>query len=135
MDDTTLLRTMKNGLMIAGHEMGPVGDHWPAIQAVSKGLEEEFEHHHRNQAVLGELEFHLAEIFHEAEEIAAEANPEDKAQIMAFVKEMWERYYAILEPVDAKMEPDIADLVADETKAFPKMKAAVRIIENLGGRT
>jgi hypothetical protein len=52
-----------------------------------------------------------------------------------FVKEMWERYYAILEPVDAKMEPDIADLVADETKAFPKMKAAVRIIENLGGRT
>jgi hypothetical protein len=134
MDDETLLKTMKNGLMIAGHEMGPAGDHWPAIHAVSTGLDSEFTLHQRNEAVVGEMEFHLAEAFREVEEIAALAEGEDKKRIQAFLNEMWERYYAILEPVAAKHEPDVDDLVTDGVNSFPKMKAAIHILKGLGGR-
>jgi hypothetical protein len=138
MDDETLLTTMKNGLVIAGHEMGAVGDHWPAIRALCAGLDEEFELDRCNQAVLGEMEFHTAEAFRQLEEIAEEAEDEhDKAIIKAFVKEMWENYYAALEPVDAKCKPDIEHLILEDgSNAFPNMHAAVRILKGLlgGGR-
>ncbi|HVY13282.1 MAG TPA: hypothetical protein VHB73_06945 [Alphaproteobacteria bacterium] len=133
MNDETLLKAMKNGLMVAGHEMGPVGDHWPAIHALSNGLDKEFEQADRNEAVVGELEFHLAEAFREIEDIAHECGPQEKAQILAMLNEMWERYYAILEPVDAKSKPSLEDFAGDSAE-FRNMKAAIQILNGLGGR-
>ncbi|MBI3419646.1 MAG: hypothetical protein HY053_05900 [Proteobacteria bacterium] len=135
MDDETLLKTMKNGLMIAGHEMGPVGDHWPALNSISQGLDEEFKRYHCDQAVVGEMEFHLAQAFHELEEIAAVSSAEDQAKIKDILKEMWERYYAVLEPVDPKLEPDPEDLVGEGMQGFPNMKAALETIKRLGGKS
>jgi hypothetical protein len=134
MDDETLLRTVKNGLVIAGHEMGPVGDHWPAIHAISKGLDQEFFKKQTDEAVLGELEFHYADILHEYEEIANSAPPQDKKIIMEFVKQKWEEYYAVLEPIDPKFQPKAEDLMPEGENLFINMTAAAQILRSMGGK-
>lgn len=134
MDDETLLKTVKNGLIIAGHEMGPVGDHWPAIHAISKGLEEEFFKKQTDEAVLGEMEFHFANILHEYEEIANNAPRADRKVIMEFVKQKWEEYYAVLEPIDAKFKPKVEDLMPEGENQFSNMAAASQILKSMGGR-
>ncbi len=133
MNDETLLKTVTNGLMIAGHEMGPVGDHWPAIHAVVKGVQSEFEAHDNRQAVIGEMEFYIADVLRKMEEACESAPAEKQAAIRQFTNEMWERYYAILEPVDAKHEPGNDDLL-DDASCVKHMKSARQIISQLGGR-
>ncbi|MDX1922007.1 MAG: hypothetical protein SFW65_02615 [Alphaproteobacteria bacterium] len=135
MDDETLLQTLKNGLMIAGHEMGPVGDHWPAIHAISKGMEKEFTQKQTDEAVLGELEFHFADILHRLEEKAKQATPEGRKIILEFVKEKWEEYYSIFEPIDAKHMPKSDDLVVEGVNEYSNVSAAFHIINNLGVRS
>src|SRR5262245_37553194 len=127
MDDETLLKTMKNGLMIAGHEMGPVGDHWPALNAISAGLEDEFEEMERDRAVIGEMEFHFAEIIREVEEIAGKLSPEGKAILLEAAKELWDDYYAALEPIAPSNEPDADDIIEDGR--CKNMKAATHILK------
>ncbi|MBY0428499.1 MAG: hypothetical protein K2Q32_04690 [Alphaproteobacteria bacterium] len=134
MDDDTLLRTVKNGLIIAGHEMGPVGDHWPAIHAITKGVEEEFFKMQTDEAVVGELEFRYANILHQYEEIADKSSPEDKKIIMEFVKQKWEEYYAILEPIDKKHIPKTEDIVIEGSSEYTNMAAAAQILNSMGGK-
>jgi hypothetical protein len=134
MDDETLLRTAKNGLMLAGHEMGPVGDHWPAIHAITKGMDKEFETYQRDQAVIGEMEFHFADILRDMEEVAATAPPEERKAMHACINEIWSRYYAILEPVDAKFQPKLDDMLEEGSKEAINLRAATQIIKGLGGR-
>lgn len=132
MDDVTLLKTLKNGVVIAGHEMGPVGDHWPAIHAISKGLDEEFESLHRNEAVLGELEFHMATAFRLFEEAAEHCTPEVKKEIMTTMKTMWDNYYAIFEPIDSKFQPDADDLIPEGDTRKRYIKIAAKIMKDMG---
>lgn len=135
MDDETLLKTMKNGLMIAGHEMGPVGDHWPAIHAVSRGLEQEFETIRRDEAVLGELEFHVAEALRQLEEASHNFSPEEQVKAEKFLREMWEHYYSIFEPVAPSCEPNPDDLLDDEQKkSIKSLDASIHILSRMGGR-
>lgn len=134
MNDETLLRTVKNSLMIAGHEMGPVGDHWPAINAIIKGVDKEFEHMYRNEAVVGELEFHIANSIRQIEEAAATAPKGKKEEIEAFAQDMWQRYYAIFEPVESKFKPSPEELLGDDQGCIKNMKAAANVIRGLGGR-
>jgi hypothetical protein len=134
MNDEILLQTVRNSLMIVGHEMGPVGDHWPAIHAISKGVEEEFEQKDRDAAVVGELEFHIANALRELEDAAEQATPDMKAKIREFVDGMWQRYYAILEPVDSRFEPSLEDLLGSDVSCVRNMRAASHLISSLGGR-
>jgi hypothetical protein len=134
MDDESLLRTVQNGLMLAGHEMGPVGDHWPAIHAISKGIEKEFDSFQRDQAVIGEMEFHFADILRDMEEAAAKAPPEDRKAMHACINEIWSRYYAILEPVAQSCQPKLEDLIEEESKDFINTRAAGQMMKWLGGR-
>lgn len=134
MEDRTLLQTVQNGLMIAGHEMGSSGDHWPAIHAIASGLEEEFAAMHRNEAVVGELEFHIADLLRQMEETAKQAPTAEQPALHQFLQEAWSRYYAVLEPVAAAHEPHAEDLVEDDDPRFIHMQAAAQIISNLSGR-
>lgn len=136
MDDETLLKTLKNGLMIAGHEMGPVGDHWPAIHAITKGLDKEFRQKQTDEAVFGELEFHYAEILRGYEEAAKskDIEPEARKIIADFVKQKWEEYYAIVEPIDAKYTPKTEDIVIEGLSEFSNMAAAAQIVKSIGGK-
>lgn len=134
MDDQTLLKTVQNGLMVAGHEMGPVGDHWPAIHAISTGLEKEFEAMHRDEAVVGELEFHIANILRDIEEAVKEASPEERAKVLPVLKQAWDEYYAILEPVDANFAPRLEHLVENDDPRIVHMRAAENIIRSLSVR-
>ncbi len=131
MDDDTLLKTLKNGVMIAGHEMGPVGDHWPAIQAISKGLDKEFEEHSCDQAVVGEIEFHLAHMLRELEDIATLCEPKEKKEIQKIADDLWQKYYAIFEPIDPKCAPDPDDLLEGTDKG-KHLKAALKILKDMG---
>ncbi len=134
MDDETLLRTLKNGVMIAGHEMGPVGEHWPAIHAISNGLDKEFFKMQTYEAVVGELEFRYASILNQYEEVAEKSSPEDKKIIMEFVKQKWDEYYAILEPIDKKHTPKAEDLIIEGVSDYSNMAAAAQILRNMGGK-
>lgn len=134
MDDATLLKTLKNGLMIAGHEMGPVGDHWPAIRAISNGLDQEFAQAEADEAVLGELEFHLADTLHKLEEVAEQASPGDRKIIMSYVKQKWDEYYAIFEPIDKKFQPNVDDMVIEGVNEFKNLRAAAQVVKGMGGR-
>jgi hypothetical protein len=135
MKDETLLNTVKNSLMIAGHEMGPVGDHWPAIRTIIKGVDKEFETMQRNEAVAGELEFHIADALRQVEEAAEQATGERKAQIEAFARDMWSRYYAIFEPVERKNRATPEELLGDDLSPIKNMRAASNIIGGMGGRS
>jgi hypothetical protein len=135
MDDEALLKTMKNGLMLAGHEMGPVGDHWPALHAIRDGLDGEFETLHRNEAVIGELEFHIADAIRQLEDASADFSPEEQTRAKNFVKDMWEQYYSIFEPIAQTCEPRIEDMLTDEQLLQMKhTNSTAYIISRLGGR-
>lgn len=131
MDDEALLKTLKNGVMIAGHEMGPVGDHWPAINVINKGLDKEFENFYRDEAVLGEMEFHFANALREMEELAQLCSGNDRKEILKAADELWQRYYAIFEPVDLKYAPDPNDILEGTGKG-KFVKAAVKILKDMG---
>ena len=134
MNDEAFLRTLKNGVMIAGHEMGPVGDHWPAIHAINKGLEDEFFQMQTDDAVLGELEFYLADGLRKMEEFAQTCPAADRKIIMEFAKQKWEEFYAIFEPIDEKCKQKPDDILADDPAEFKHSKAALQIVKNMGGR-
>jgi hypothetical protein len=134
MNDETLLKTVKNSLMIAGHEMGPVGDHWPAVNAVIRGVDKEFVQYERDQAVLGELEFHIASAIRQVEEAAEKVSEDKKKEMLSFAENMWQRYYAIFEPVDSAHEPSPEDLLGDDVSCIKNIRAAQNIIRGLGGR-
>jgi hypothetical protein len=134
MNDQTLLTTLKNGIMIAGHEMGPVGDHWPAIHAISKGLDDDFFQIETDEAVLGELEFYLADTLNKMEDVAKNSSPSDRKIMMGYIKQKWEEYYAIFEPIDAKNQPDVDDMVIEGVNEFKNFRAALQVVKGLGGR-
>jgi hypothetical protein len=135
MDDEALLKTMKNGLMIAGHEMGPVGDHWPALHAINGGLDQEFETMRRNEAVVGELEFNIADAIRQLEDASADFSPAMQERAKKFVKDMWEEYYAVFEPVTAANEPSIEQLLSEsQMQQMRNTNAAAHIISRMGGR-
>lgn len=132
MDDQTLLQTVQNSLMIAGHEMGPVGDHWPAIHALARGVKKELEEIQRDEAVVGELEFYLAEAFREVEEVAEETcTPEQLAYVKGHMKALWDHYYAALEPIAPSVAPRMDDLQDEAAPKFKNMLAAAKILRNL----
>jgi hypothetical protein len=133
MNDETLLKTVQNSLMIAGHEMGPVGDHWPAINAIHKGVEEEFEEADRDQAVVAEMEFHFADLIRQLEEAAKLATPAERPKVMKEIQELWSEYYAVFEPVHPGMKPDIEDLELEGMKTFPHLKSAINVLKMMGG--
>ncbi len=135
MDDETLLKLMKNGLMVAGHEMGPAGDHWPALKAISNGLDREFEELGRDEAVLGELEFHIAEALRKLEEAAEHFSPEIRVKTETLLRELWDHYYSIFEPVASNCEPQVEDILSDEEmQRMKNINAALRILKGMGGR-
>lgn len=134
MDDETLIRTIENGLMVAGHEMGPVGDHWPALHAIAAGVKREYEEYRREQAVIGEMEFHFANALRDLEDTLVDCNPEQKKILGKFIKESWDDYYAALEPVAPTMMPKADDLMDADDKRIYNMRAAIGIIKNLESR-
>ena len=136
MDDETLLKTMKNGLMIAGHEMGPVGDHWPALHAIRDGLDVEFETKRRSEAVVGELEFNIADAIRQLEDASADFSVAEQERAKKFIKDMWEEYYAVFEPVAPSAEPSIEHLLTDaQMQQMKYVNAASHIINQMGGRS
>ena len=59
MRDAAVLNMARNALLVAGHEMGSGGDHWPVIKAAVHGLARAYEAMKIEEAVTQQLRIHM----------------------------------------------------------------------------
>src|SRR6185369_10443063 len=98
-------------------------------------LDVEFETIRRDEAVIGELEFTLADAIRQLEAAAADFSAEGQARAKKFIKDMWEEYYAVFEPVAPSSGPSIEHLLDDAQMGSMKyINATAHIVSRMGGR-
>lgn len=124
--EETLIRLARNGLLVAGHEMGPGGDHEPLIKATIHSLMAAWEQRKLNEAVQAEMKQHLYVHLAAMERRAAKVSPQEQAQALPLLRELRAIYDAHFAPVDpAHLEvPDLDSLP-------PWVRRAEHILETL----
>lgn len=127
--DGLYLRVASNALLVAGHEMGTEGDHWPAIKAAIHGITNEFEALEIEEDVSGELKTHLGDVISRYEALAREAPEELARELRPIVAEMREVYDARFAAVAGKHLIDGAAL--PEGDRFVPWRTAAHIIEDM----
>ncbi|MBI1272588.1 MAG: hypothetical protein GC131_00680 [Alphaproteobacteria bacterium] len=129
MKQDRLLQLARNALMVAGHEMGKEGDHWPVIKATIAGITKDYEELQIERAVSAELEEHMGDIVCEYEEMLASCdNPALRAELEPVVREMRDVYEANFAPVD---HSKIGSPEDKDAPGFVPWRSAGHIIKSL----
>ncbi len=124
------VRVAKNALLIAGHEMGRDGDHWPAIKAAIYGITREFEALTVEEDVSAELETHLQELINRYATVMENAPVALQKELRPIIDEMQEVYNARFEPVAPRLL--LAAEPAIHSKNFIPWRTAAHILEETG---
>lgn len=124
--EARMVNLARNALLVAGHEMGTEGDHWPVIKATIHGIMKDWEELQIERNVSEELKEHLGAILKDLE-AATEKCPEflldDYKKILADMREIYEAQFT---PVDASKLP------APEPGGFTAWRSAREIMGTLG---
>jgi hypothetical protein len=127
MTEEQAVNLLRNSLLVAGHEMGAAGDHWPVIKATVHDLMKDQENYRIEQNVMAEARHQYEGAIRELEALCETSPEAAKVEIRAAVKELRELCAATFEPVDNKnVYLNIEDLP-------PHLKTAKAIIDTLGG--
>ena len=133
--DAALLNMARNALLVAGHEMGSEGDHWPVIKAAVHGLARAYETMKLEEEVASQLRQHMQHALDEYEQIVADhgddLTPEQKRELEKFIGDMRDIYSARFE-VPAN-DDGLADLIrmAHGTPGMIPFQRAAAIIRTL----
>jgi predicted exporter len=106
---------VRNALLVAGHEMGEDGDHWPVIKSTIHQMMQDYEQLKIERNVDDELKVHLGEQLAIMESRVKECPVEIRAQQMRLLREMREVYEAYFASIDEDqivvMEDDVPDYI------------------------
>ena len=125
MSGEQMVHLVRNALLVAGHEMGDEGDHWPVVKATIHSLMKDWEDLKVERNVDAELQKHLYAQLKEMEAGLDECTPEMRAQLapkIAELRDVCDAYFS-----------DIADdaLILDDERQPPHIKRMETIISTL----
>lgn len=128
MKEMQLITLARNALLVAGHEMGKTGDHWPVIKATIQGIMKDYEELQTERRISEELQDHLGQIVGEYEQLLNDCSPELRAELEPVIREMREVYEAAAAdvPVTAMPAPEDKD-----APGFVPWRSAQTIIKSL----
>lgn len=108
--NASMLNLARNALLVAGHEMGADGDHWPVIKAAVHGLARAYEAMKIEEEVTRQLRVHMKDALDEYEQLVDQHGDElDTAQcaeLQSFIHDMRELYSARFDPVATAANDD-----------------------------
>jgi hypothetical protein len=125
MTEEQAAQLLRNALLVAGHEMGPVGDHWPVIKSTVFDIMKGFEEMKIERNVDAELKIHLYEQLTEMERYVREELATDQAATLAKLKDLREIYDAYFSTPDK----EAASIREDEIPTY--IKRAKTIVATL----
>ena len=99
--NAAMLNMARNALLVAGHEMGESGDHWPVIKAAVHGLARAYEAMKIEEEVTRQLRTHMKAALDEYAQLLDEHGDEldlaQRRELETFVGNMRELYAARFE--------------------------------------
>jgi len=99
MTESDMKNLVRNALMVAGHEMGEAGDHWPVIKNTIKDVMRDWEQLEIERTVHAEMKRHLYEQLVVMQEILESCKLEVKADVAPRLAELRDVYDAFFEDV------------------------------------
>ncbi len=99
MSESEMKNLVRNALMVAGHEMGESGDHWPVIKNTIKDVMRDWEQLEIERAVHAEMKRHLYEQLVVMQEILETCQLEIKTDVAPRLAELRDVYDAFFEDV------------------------------------
>ena len=91
---------VRNALLVAGHEMGDEGDHWPVINSTIASIMKDLEALQTELNVSAEIKIHFGEIIRKLEEGLHLCEAELRPEAEKLVKNLREIYEARFAPMD-----------------------------------
>jgi hypothetical protein len=128
MTEAQMVGLVRNALVVAGHEMGEDGDHWPVINATVDSIMNDWEEAKIQRDVDAELKTHLYRQLEIMENDLPNCDAELRAELAPRLKDLRELYDSYFSPLDAAAAEPIRE---DEMPAY--IKRAETIIATLGG--
>src|SRR4051812_33616860 len=96
--DASLLNMARNALLVAGHEMGSEGDHWPVIKAAVHGLARAYDAMKVEEEVANQLRTHMKNALDEYQSLVESYGDDltviQKDELEKFIDDMRDIYSA-----------------------------------------
>lgn len=105
MTDAQKVGLVRNALLVAGHEMGETGDHWPVIKDTLDKIAKGWEQVCIEDNVDAQLKIHLYEQLEIMERGLDACSPEVRADVEPTLKELREIYDAYFCSVEDNIVP------------------------------
>jgi hypothetical protein len=102
MTEAQMVGLVRNALLVAGHEMGENGEHWPVVNATIHSIAKDWEESRLEDAADEEMKTHLYQKLESMEKGLAECSPDLRAELLPKLKELREAYDAYFLPLDEK---------------------------------
>lgn len=130
--EAAVLNLARNALLVAGHEMGGDGDHWPVIKAAVHGLARAYEAMKIEEEVTNQLRIHMRAALDEYEQLlathAGDLDPDQREELQRFVGDMRDIYSARFdEPANDNPIDELMQLATGTEGMLPFERAAAII--------
>jgi hypothetical protein len=123
--EAQMVGLVRNALLVAGHEMGDEGDHWPVINSTIHSIMKDWEQIQVERNVFTEIKKHFQTMMRELEVLCNESPDEVKPKIRAAIVKLLEIYKASFSPVS------FDHMTANENDLPLHLKRADAIIKTL----
>jgi len=126
MTEAQKVRLVRNSLLVAGHEMGAEGDHWPVIKSTIQSIEKDWENLQTERNVYAEMRTHIGKALADLEKALPLCPVDVRPQMNKMMEELWELYEAQFSRVDE------SSITVSEGEMPVYIKRAKTIIKTLG---
>lgn len=109
MTEEQMAHLVRNALLVAGHEMGEEGDHWPVIKSTIQSIMQDFEALQTELNVHAEMKTHLYAQLEKMEKELASCSPEERAIAEPKLRELravYDAYFAEVKDMDLYLGDD-----------------------------
>ena len=125
--EAQMVHLVRNTLIVAGHEMGHAGDHWPLINATIQDLMRDYERLQIERNVDAEMKIHLANWLDNVAHEIEKSPREQQAEMKQGLQELRDLYNAYFEP--ASVDTIYAEL-GELPPYVSRIKAIVETMED-----
>jgi len=126
MTEAQKVRLVRNSLLVAGHEMGAEGDHWPVIKSTIQSIEKDWENLQTERNVHAEMRTHIGKALADLEKALPLCPADLRSEMNKMMEEAWEIYEAQFSRVDEN------SITVSEDEMPVHIKRAKTIIKTLG---
>lgn len=136
MTEAQMKKLARNALMVAGHEMGEKGDHWPVIKNTITDIMMDWEKLETERNVQAEMKIHLYAQLEEMEGKLKDCTEEERkaaAPLLSELREIYEAFFtqAAVEELYLTDSEDDNELFLEQMEKPAHVKRAEAILDTL----